>query len=146
MFDTPKTTKNDGDQSEECPPPPRPNANLANLPSSVGLPLSSSSSDHQRLQRRPAPLLSLSRRQTSSSMVTFSSLASDRPSLSLTSDDDSSLSSSRSSEQDFFLAAPAARRPIVHYDPVLLRNNNIVDVVPQGYYPVIRLQPRRSSP
>ena len=145
MFNTPKTTTNtDGVVHSTCPSPPRPNTNFASIHSSVGLPLPTASSDFQPssvLHRRPAPLLSMS--------STFSSsMASDVPSLALTYDDEdeSSSSSSSDNEQEFFLSAPAVARPILHYDrAVAVRNNNIVNVVPQGRYPVIRLQPRRSS-
>eukprot|EP00984_Skeletonema_dohrnii_P025062 scaffold14195_cov155-Skeletonema_dohrnii-CCMP3373.AAC.9 len=148
MFNTPKTTKNEVHST--CPSPPRPNRNFVSL-RSVGLPLPlpSSSSDLRPssvLHRRPAPLLSLSRQSTSSTS-TFSSLASDIPSLTLTYDDedDKSSSSSSDNEQGFFRSTPAVARPIFQSGPVAVRNDNIVNIVPQGRYPVIRLQPRRSS-
>lgn len=151
MFHTPKTNNNESEGVLlACPSPPRPNPTFANLPSYAGMPVPCSSSDQQlssALQRRPAPLLSLSSHQSSaSSTSTCSSLAaSDRPSLTATTDYESFASSSIGDEQEFFLTAPGVIRPANRYDRMAVNNNNIVNIVPQDHYPVIRLQPRRSS-
>jgi len=139
MFDTPKTTKNEGLHST-CPSPPRPKTNfvITNTPSSVR-----QSSVPLTVRRDPpTQLLSLSRGPPTS---TFTSLASDSPSLTLMHDKDEEYSSSSSSENGFFLLSPAgATRPIFYY-PTAVRNNSTTNAVPQSRYPVIRLQPRRSS-
>eukprot|EP00985_Skeletonema_marinoi_P023648 scaffold15862_cov86-Skeletonema_marinoi.AAC.1 len=154
MFDTPKTTKNDGVQTISiCPSPPRPKANLvnANTPSPVRMSLLSPNVD-----RRPAQLLSLPIGQSTS---TFFSLASDSPSLAAltsTSDEiDDESSPFLSSELEFVLVTPSAvTRPIFYYPgrvpppAAAVRNNNAANaanVAPQSVYPGFRLQPRRSS-
>lgn len=151
MFDTPKTTKNDGVQTISiCPSPPRPKANLvnANTPSPVRMSLLSSNVD-----RRPAQLLSLPIGQSTS---TFFSLASDSPSLAaLTSDEiDDESSPFLSSELEFVLVTPSVvTRPIFYYPgrvppAAAVRNMNAANaanVAPQSVYPGFRLQPRRSS-
>eukprot|EP00984_Skeletonema_dohrnii_P011143 scaffold4429_cov81-Skeletonema_dohrnii-CCMP3373.AAC.6 len=154
MFDTPKTTKNEGAQTVSiCPSPPRPKANFvnANTPSPVRMSLLSSNVD-----RRPVQLLSL-HIAIGQSTSTFFSLASDSPSLSaLTTDEiDDESSSFLSSELGFVLVAPSAvttTTPILYHpgrEPAAaVRNNNAANAAngaPQSVYPGFRLQPRRSS-
>eukprot|EP00984_Skeletonema_dohrnii_P020535 scaffold10013_cov79-Skeletonema_dohrnii-CCMP3373.AAC.39 len=133
MFDTPKTIKNEGVHST-CPSPPRPETNFVNTntPSSV----------------RQSPVPSAVRRDPPARgppTLTFTSLAS--PSLTLMHDDEEEeeYPSSSSSENGFFLLSPAgATRPIFYY-PTAVRINSTTNAVLQSRYPVIRLQPRRSS-
>lgn len=59
-------------------------------------------------------------------------------------EDEFEFPSSSSSDREFFLVEHAATRPSSYY-PVAFRNNSTANVVPQGRYPVIRLQPQGSS-
>jgi len=123
MFDTPKTSQNEGLHST-CPSPPRPKTNFVNTntPSSVRQ-SSVPSAVHRDPPARGPPT------------STFTSLASDGPSLTLMHDDeDEECSSSSSSENGFFLLSPAgATRPIFYY-PTAVRNNSTTNAVPQSRY------------